>query len=207
MDAATGIRKRVTRPQPEPASSRPPIQYRLPKPEDLGKIEKEEEEDYTPLVLAASHAALSLFVTQAISSVLLANYFDAVIEIRFVWSVVPYLSLAVAKQGDLVAIVSYSTALSVLAVCFGTLQSLVRHRTDLHSLYGWSSGLAMGSLLLAFQFLRHYLNPPVIDTQVLAQAAAFLAAALVLFVGFKPQPDAIKNHKLINQLQRRKETT
>lgn len=206
MDAATGIQKRVARPQPKPASSRPPIQYRLPKPEDLGKAEKEEEVDYTPLVLAASHAALSLFVTQAISSVLLANYFDAVIEIRFVWSVVPYLSLAVAKQGDLVTIVSFSTALSVLAVSFGAIQSLIRHRTDLHSLYGWSSGLAMGSLLLAFQFLRHYLNPPVIDTQVLAQSAAFLASALVLFVGFKPQPGASKNHKITNQLQTRKET-
>lgn len=188
MDAAVGTTKRVVRPRPEPTPPRAPIQYRLPKPEDLGKPEKELPTDYAPLVLASSHAALALFVTQALSSVLLANYFGAVIEIRFVGNIIPYLSMAVARQSDLLTIVSVSSALSVVAVCVGTIQALIRLRGDPLSLNGWATGLPMGAFLLGFQYLRHLINPPVVNGWILAQAGAGLVTVTVLFIGFKPTP-------------------
>ena len=191
MDAPTGTEQRVARPRPGPTSSRPPIQYRLPKPEDLGKAEEIQEEDYGPLVLAASHAALVLFVTQALSSILLANYVDALIEVRFIWNVIPYLAIAVSNEGDLLTIVSYSSAVSVAAVSIGAIHALIRHRSDLLCLRGWGMGLPMGGLLLAFQYLRHRLNPPLVDSWVLAQSAAALVAVTVVFIGFKPMAEMV----------------
>ncbi len=215
MNAPTGTRRRVTRPRSGPTSARAPIQYRLPKPEDLGKVEENPEEDYAPLVLAASHAALVLFATQALSSLLLANYVNAVIEIRFIWNIVPYLAIAVFNEGDLLAIISYSSAISVAAVSIGAIHALVRCRNDLLRLRGWGMGLPMGGLLLAFQYLRHRLNPPLVDGWVLAQSAAALVAVTVVFIGFKPMAEMVSptdlprttSKKAVNQTATNKKTS
>lgn len=192
MDAATTSAQRGHRQPTDSTATSSRIEYRLPSAEDLGKSKEapketsSEYEDLAPLVLATSHAALILFVTQAVSTMLLANLFGASVSIRFIGNIVPYLALTNLNPADLVPLASYSTAASVGAVCLAALFALVRHRDDRQRLYGLAMGLPMGAGLVAFQFLRHRQSPPFIDGWILVQSSALLALVSVVFLGFKP---------------------
>lgn len=206
MNAANRSEEVGTRPLPETTPRRAPIQYRLPAREYSGNeldssqtgtksdehgpvqepIRQPADDDFGDVVIGASYAALTLFFTQALASILLANYLGARIELRFVWNIAPYLAIEVLRPEHVVTIISYATASAAAVTCVGVLQSLIRHRENELMLNGWACGLPMSGVLLGFQFLRHVNSPPLVDGWVLAQAASIVIASAVIVLGFKP---------------------
>lgn len=169
-------------------ATRAPVHYRLTKtPEELAAEAALEahEEDYTPFVLAAANAALVLFLTLAISAMIVGHNLGAVVEVRFWWRAIPYIAF-VAPRATFVDIISWSTAIAVGATCVSALVALRRLRHDRQKLYGWATGLFMAGLLVIFQFVRHLMTPPVVDSWISAQATAFIVVTALIFVGFKP---------------------
>lgn len=209
--ATSNTRRRVI-----PHSDPQPIRYRLPDSSNgsdspsastrgteqrphQSSSDTSLEEDYAPLVLASSHAALALFVTQALSTLLIANHYSATITVRFYKGFAPYLAIAVPSNAGLVPIVTYSTVLSVAVVCLLALRSLIVHRNDPLTMKGWATGLGMAGSLLAFQYLRNWFNPPMVDLWVLAQAASGLVATTIVFVGCRPLPEQRKRGPVTGQ--------
>lgn len=176
-----------------------PIQYRLPKPGAepsliapavAPKAEEPEElfEDYTPMVRGVLRAATTLFLSQALSAILIANYLGGQLQIRFYFKLFPY--VAILSSRDLfVSILTWSTTIAVSFTCIAILTGLARHRHEQKLLDGWATGLFMSGLLLVMQYVRHVLDPPAIDGWVLAQTAAGVVAATVIFLGFRPEVD------------------
>lgn len=173
-----------------------PMQYRLPKPtveplaaEALPAAEPEEvEEDYTPLVRGVLRAATTLFLGQAIGSLVIANWLGGSLQIRFFLKFIPYVTI-LAPRITFVRIITWATVFAVVLTCAMVLIGLVRHRKEQQLLDGWSSGLLMSGLLVGFQYLRHLMDPPTIDGWVMAQTAAGVIAAAVIYLGFRPEPD------------------
>ncbi len=162
------------------------VNYRLTKtPEEIAAEAIDEEVDYAPFVLAAANAALLLFLTQAVAAMFVGDALGATIQVNFRARIIPTLEF-ITDLPTFVEIVTWSTAIATGASCLGVLAALVRHREDNQRLYGWAAGLAMAGLLVIFQFVRHLMNPPVIDGWVSAQATAFIIVTALVFVGFKP---------------------
>ena len=173
-----------------------PMQYRLPKPEikplateTLPAAPPEDlEEDYTPLVRGVLRAATTLFLGQALGSLIIANWLGGSLQIRFFLKFIPYVTI-LAPRITFVRIITWSTVLAVVVTCGMVLLGLVRHRKEQQLLDGWSSGLLMSGLLLGFQYIRHLMDNPTIDGWVTAQTAAGVIAATVIYLGFRPEPD------------------
>lgn len=183
---STGTRRRSDR----------PIQYRLPKPtveplatEKLPTPESSEvEEDYTPLVRGVLRAATTLFLGQALGSLVIANWLGGSLQIRFFLKFIPYVTI-LAPRITFVRVVTWATVFAVVLTCAMVLLGLVRHRKEQQLLDGWSSGLLMSGLLVGFQYLRHLMDTPTIDGWIMAQTAAGVIAAIVIYLGFRPEPD------------------
>lgn len=183
---STGTRRRTDR----------PIQYRLPKPtvEPLAAEQAptpepgEVEEDYTPLVRGVLRAASTLFLGQALGSLVIANWLGGSLQIRFFLKFIPYVTI-LAPRITFVRVVTWATVFAVVLTCAMVLLGLLRHRKEQQLLDGWSSGLLMSGLLVAFQYLRHLMDTPTIDGWIMAQTAAGVIAAMVIYLGFRPEPD------------------
>ncbi len=166
--------------------SRQRVNYRLTKsPEQLAEEQQSEEKDYSSFVLGAANAALLLFSTQALASMFVGDSLDATIQVEFQARVIPTLQF-ITDITTFVKIVTWSTAIAVLMTCVGVVVALIRRRDDEQRLYGWAMGLLMAGLLVVFHFIRHLMNPPVIDGWVLAQSTAFIIVTALIFIGFKP---------------------
>ena len=185
------------------------VTFRLSK--TAAQIERElladQEEDWSPFVLGAANAALLLFGVQALAAVVVGHNLGAVVEIRFWNRSLPYIAF-VTDRSTFVGIVTWSTAIATAALCLGLLVSLIRNRetrVEQLRLMGWAAGLLMAGMLVIFQFVRHLLDPPVIDGWVSAQATAFIIVTSLIFVAFKPaaalpEPlDAAEHERLIRQ--------
>jgi hypothetical protein len=178
-----------------------PIQYRLPKTaveplvtprsarwsEPVAEVvDVSPEEDYAPMVRGSLRAASALFLTQALSAILIANAEGAILQIRFAYKVIPHVAI-LATRDVFVTVLTWSTAFAVLASCLAVMIGLIRHRDEQKLLDGWASGLLMSGILVIFQYVRHVLDPPAIDGWVLAQTVAGVVAATVIFLGFRPE--------------------
>lgn len=194
--SATALREQRAARRAALAGGRP-IQYRLPKPTDepaptspidVQSAQEPDElvEDYTPLVRGVLRAATTLFLSQALSAILIANYVGGQLQIRFYFKVVPYVAI-LASRDLFVAILTWSTTFAVTLTCLAVLSGLARHRDEQKLLDGWATGLFMSGLLLVMQYVRHVLDPPAIDGWILAQTAAGVVAASVIFLGFRPE--------------------
>lgn len=166
------------------------VNFRLSKtPEEIEReLLADQEEDWTPFVLGAANAALLLFGVQALAAVIVGHNLGAVVEIRFWNRFLPYIAF-VTDRPTFVGLVTWSTAIATAAVCIGLLVALVRNRetrVEQLRLLGWSAGLFMAGALVIFQFVRHLIDPPVIDGWVSAQATAFIIVTALIFVAFKP---------------------
>lgn len=166
------------------------VKFRLSKtPEEIEReLLADQEEDWSPFVLGAANAALLLFGVQALAAVIVGHNLGAVVEIRFWNRFLPYIAF-VTDRPTFVGIVTWSTAIATAAVCFGLIVSLIRNREtriEQLRLMGWGAGLFMAAGLVIFQFVRHLINPPVINGWVSAQATAFIIVTALIFVAFKP---------------------
>lgn len=137
------------------------------------------------MVRGVLRASSTLFLSQSLSAILIANQLGAELQIKFHFKVLPYVAI-LAQRTTFVSIVTWSTAFAAIITCLIVLSGLVRHRDERKLLDGWSTGLFMAGLLVIFQYLRHLLDPPVIDGWILAQTAAGIVAATVIYLGFKP---------------------
>ncbi len=171
------------------------MQYRLPKPsieplapetvqEEIGEV----EEDYTPMVRGVLRAATTLFLGQALGSLVIANWLGGSLQIRFFLKFIPYVTI-LAPRITFVRIVTWATVFAVVLTCAMVLLGLVRHRREQQLLDGWSAGLLMSGLLVGFQYIRHLMDTPTIDGWIMAQTAAGVIAATVIYLGFRPEPD------------------
>lgn len=173
-----------------------PMQYRLPKPtiepvatETLPAPQPDEvEEDYTPMVRGVLRAATTLFLGQALGSLVIANWLGGSLQIRFFLKFIPYVTI-LAPRITFVRVITWATVFAVVLTCAMVLIGLVRHRKEQQLLDGWSAGLLMSGLLVGFQYIRHLMDTPTIDGWIMAQTAAGVIAATVIYLGFRPEPD------------------
>lgn len=138
------------------------------------------------LVLGALQAALTLFGAQMASSVLLANGNGTAIDVRFAGGVLPFLGIQ-TTPGQFVPLMSWSIALAVGATATGALWNLWRRRDTPSLVLGWASGLVMSVVLIGMHWVRHLINPPLVDLWILSQALAFVVAASIIFIAYRPR--------------------
>ncbi|MEZ5342667.1 MAG: hypothetical protein R2706_14835 [Acidimicrobiales bacterium] len=140
---------------------------------------------YDHFVGAAVKASVTIFASQIVASLVVANLSGARLTVAK-WRLIPYLAI-VADEATFVSTVTWSTLAAVIAACFMALW--VQHtRSDEHAVvYGWATGILMAGLLVLFQVLRGWLGPPAVQGWILAQAAAVVAASTVLFIGLQPR--------------------
>lgn len=213
----THFQKSPLRPTTDADFNADRVTFRLSK--SPAEIERElladQDEDWSPFVLGAANAALLLFGVQALAAVIVGHNLGAVVEIRFWYRFVPYIAF-VTDRTTFVGIVTWSTAVATAGVCLGVLFSLVRNRetrVQQLRLLGWSAGLLMAGMLVIFQFVRHLIDPPVINGWVSAQATAFLIVTALIFVAFKPatalpEPlDAAEHERLLREHRRKAPST
>ncbi len=182
---------------PVPARRTRPVQYRLTKSDAEIQAEARvkraervalldrDEDDYSEFLYAVLGTAVFFFLVQTLSSVLIANYRGAVITIESWKHVLPYIQIA-GSPASFIEVTTWSTAATVLLGSARTMHALAFQRKNLQVLDGRATALLMGGLLLAYEYLRHLIDPPVIDTWIYAQTMAGVVAATVIYLGFRP---------------------
>lgn len=140
------------------------------------------------LVLGALQAALTLFGAQTAASILLANGNGTVVDVRFAAGIVPFLGIQ-TTPGDFVPLMSWSVALAVGFTVTAALWHLWRRRDAPSLVLGWASGLAMSVVLIGMHWVRHLINPPLVDLWILSQALAYTVAASLVFLAYRPRLD------------------
>ena len=138
------------------------------------------------LVLGALQAALTLFGAQMAASILLANGSGTAVDIRFAGGVLPFLGIQ-TTPGDFVPLMSWSITLAVGVTVTAALWNLWRRRDTPSLVLGWASGLAMSLVLIGMHWVRHLINPPLVDLWILSQALAYVVAASVVFIAYRPR--------------------
>jgi len=138
------------------------------------------------LVLGALQAALTLFGGQMAASILLANGNGTAVDIRFAGGVLPFLGIQTTPT-SFVPLMSWSIALAVGATATGALWNLWRRRDNPSLVLGWASGLAMSIVLVGMHWVRHLINPPLVDLWILSQALAYVVAASFVFIAYRPR--------------------
>lgn len=179
-----------------PARRTRPVHYRLTKTE--AEIEAEVrarrversaalvyEDDYSPFLLSVLGTAVFVFMIQAFSSLLIANYHGAEIRIDFWLGVFPFIKFYVTPASYL-AITTWATVTTVVLITLRALAAVTFRRDNIQVLDGRATALLMAGLLLVYQYIRHLLSPPVVDTWIFAQAMAGVIAATVIYLGFRP---------------------
>ena len=186
-------RGRATRPTPDDASSRRrPVAYTLTKPAESlpGAATTPSDLDasspnYGMLVLGTAQASLTLFVTQAAVSILLANALGSGATLRFAYGVIPHVAIAATSQ-SIVSLSTWPPAIAASTVGAGALWNLWRRRDNPMFVLGWATGLFMAAELLLIQIGRHIAHPPFVDPWIIGQSFAFVGAATLIFVAFRP---------------------
>ncbi len=143
------------------------------------------EEDYTEFLYSMFGTAVFFFIVQTLASLVIANFVDMTITVKLWKFVLPYIELR-GNLTDFVKITTWSSTATVLLGSLRAMAALVFLRKKVQVLDGQATALLMGGLLLAYQYIRHMLNPPVIDTWVYAQTMAGIVAATVIYLGFRP---------------------
>ena len=138
------------------------------------------------LVIGALQAALTLFGGQMGASILLANGNGTAVDLQFAGGVLPYLGIQTTPSG-FVPLMSWSIALSVGVTVTAVMWNLLRRRDDPSLVLGWSSGLVMSLVLISLHWVRHLVNPPLVDLWILSQALAYVVAASLVFLAFRPR--------------------
>lgn len=138
------------------------------------------------LVIGALQAAFTLFGSQMAASILLANGNGTAVDVRLAGGLLPYLGIQ-ATPNSFVPLMSWSVALAVGVTATAALWNLLRRREDPSLVLGWGSGLIMSLVLISMHWVRHLLNPPLVDLWVLSQALAYVAAASIVFIAFRPR--------------------
>ncbi len=141
-------------------------------------------ENWAPFVAGAMQAAVTLFASHAMGSIVIASLNGSEFEVRTLAGFIPYAGLTQAD--DFLTTVTWSTVFAVAVSGLCALFMLWRRREAPLYVLGWASALPMGALLLGLQYLRHMAGPPTLDLWVAAQAAAFVAAASILVLAFHP---------------------
>ncbi len=137
------------------------------------------------LVLGALQAALTLFGAQTAASILLANGNGTTVDIRFSAGIIPFLGIQ-STPTEFVPLMSWSVALAVGLTATAALWNLWRRRDSPWLVLGWASGLAMSIVLIGMHWVRHLINPPLVDLWILSQALAYVVAASCIFIAFRP---------------------
>ena len=138
------------------------------------------------LVIGALQAALTLFGAQMAASILLANGNGTAVDVQLAGGVLPYLGIQTTPNG-FVPLMSWSIALAVGVTVSATLWNLLRRRDEPSLVLGWSSGLVMSLVLISLHWVRHLINPPLVDLWILSQALAYVVAASLVFLAFRPR--------------------
>lgn len=138
------------------------------------------------LVLGALQAALTLFGAQMAASVLLANGEGTAVDLRFAAGFIPFLGIQ-TTPGEFVPLISWSIALAVGLTTTAALWHLWRRRESPSLVLGWASGLAMSIILIGMQWVRHLIDPPLVDLWILSQALAYVVAVSVVFIAYRPR--------------------
>ncbi len=137
------------------------------------------------LVLGALQAALTLFGAQMAASILLANGNGTAVDLRFAAGFIPYLGIR-TTPGDFVPLISWSVAIAVGFTTTAALWHLWRRRDTPSLVLGWASGLAMCIVLIGMHWVRHLIDPPMVDLWILSQALAYVVASSVVFIAYRP---------------------
>ncbi len=174
-------------------SRRAPVEYKLtnrvepPLPSSLVRSAPpaKSTRNNAMLVLGAAQASLTLFLTQAIVSVLLASSLGNAVTIRFAFHVVPHVGIA-ATPSSIISLSTWPAVAAATTTATGALWNLWRRRSNPMFVIGWASGFVMSLELLSIQLGRHLLDPPVVHPWILGQAVAFVAAGALIFVAFRP---------------------
>ncbi len=141
--------------------------------------------DPRQLVWGALQASLTLFGAQTGASILVANGQGTAVDVRFAGGIIPFLGLR-TTPGDAVPLLSRSVGLAVGLTVTAALWNLWRRRDSPSLVLGWASGLAMSAVLIGMHWIRHLLDPPLVDLWILSQALAYVVAAACLFVAYRP---------------------
>lgn len=141
--------------------------------------------DPRQLVMGALQASLTLFGAQTAASILLANSQGTAVDVRFAGGFIPFLGVR-TTPGDVVPLVSWSVALAVGLTVTAALWNLWRRRDTPSLVLGWASALAMSIVLIGMHWVRHLIDPPLVDLWILSQALAYVVAASCLFIAYRP---------------------
>lgn len=191
--ASTRARRRgsVTRPARDPEVPRPrPEKYILVKPTVSATATDPVAAAETPprfdlLVLGALQASLTMFVSQAATSVLIANATTSTVKLSFAAGFIPHVAVN-ATPSNLMTLNTWPPTVAVVATCTGVLWNLWRRRDTPMFVLGWGAGLLMALNLLVIQFVRHLVEPPMLSPWMFAQAVAFVVAAGLIFLAYRP---------------------
>jgi hypothetical protein len=137
------------------------------------------------LVSGALQASLTLFGAQTGASILLANGQGTTVDVRFAAGVIPFLGIR-TTPGDVVPLMSWSVAVAVGLTVTAALWNLWRRRDTPSLVLGWASALAMSAVLIGMHWVRHLIDPPLVDLWILSQAMAYVVAAACLFIAYRP---------------------
>ena len=142
--------------------------------------------DPRQLVLGALQAALTLFGAQTAASILLANGSGTVVDVRFAAGIIPFLGIQ-STPVEFVPLMSWSVAVAVGFTVTAALWHLWRRRDAPSLVLGWASGLAMSIVLIGMHWVRHLVNPPLVDLWILSQALAYAIAGSLVFLAYRPR--------------------
>ncbi len=109
--------------------------------------------DYGPLVLGSLNAAGVVLGGNAVATVLTANVVSVTTEIRFLWSIVPYVAL-VAEPDRFATVTTLATTIGAVALAGWLLVSSMRDSLDPLQRAGRLSALPMAAAMLAIQWSR-----------------------------------------------------
>ncbi|MEZ5227640.1 MAG: hypothetical protein R2710_13490 [Acidimicrobiales bacterium] len=182
---------------PVPARRTRPVHYRLTKTEAELQAEAQakraeriavlqrDDDDYTDFLYSMLGTAVFFFLVQIVASVMIANYLGVAVSIKVWAKVLPYIELR-GGLTEFIKVTTYSTAATVLLGTVRSMATLAFWRKNIQVVDGRATALLMSGLLLAYQYIRHLMNPPVIDTWIYAQTMAGVVAATVIYLGFRP---------------------